>query len=190
MAESPQRLKRRLGLLDLIVYGLVIVQPTAPMPIYGVVSQIAHGQVTATILLGMLAMLFTAVSYGRMARLYPAAGSAYTYVREAVHPAAGFMVGWSVMLDYLLNPLICTLWCSKALGNFLPAVPFPVFVLGFVLLFTALNLYGIEASAKISLWLAVLLTAIVVVFVVAAVSYARHHVPDAATWLGAAVPRA
>ena len=97
--------------------GIILVQPTAPMPLFGVVFQEAKGHVVVTILLAMVAMLLTAVSYGRMARAYPSAGSAYTYVGEEIHPAAGYLTGWSMLLDYVLNPLICTIWCAKAAGG-------------------------------------------------------------------------
>jgi amino acid transporter len=77
-APAPQ-LRRALGLWDLVFYGIVVIQPTAPMPVYGVVSERAHGHVVTAVLCAMVAMLFTAISYGRMARVYPSAGSAFTY---------------------------------------------------------------------------------------------------------------
>ena len=83
---------------------MVIIQPTAPMGIYGVISNTAHGHVVTTVLIAMVAMLFTAISYGRMARIYPSAGSAYTYVGQEIHPALGYITGWSMVMDYLLNP--------------------------------------------------------------------------------------
>ena len=94
------------------------------MPIYGVVCQQAKGHVVTTILIGMVAMLFTAISYGRMARAYPSAGSAYTYVGRELHPALGYLTGWAMIFDYILNPIICVIWCSKAAMNFVPTVPF------------------------------------------------------------------
>ena len=96
----------------------------------------------------MVAMLFTAISYGRMARAYPSAGSAYTYVTNELHPGLGYLTGWSITMDYLLNPIICTIWCSKAAGNFLADGAVPVFVVAFALLFTMLNLRGVETSAE------------------------------------------
>ena len=87
------QLKRTLGLWDLVLYGIILIQPTAPMPLFGVVSQVAHGHVVTTILIAMVAMLFTAISYGRMARAYPSAGSAYTYVGREIHP------GWASSPD-------------------------------------------------------------------------------------------
>src|SRR5438445_1249848 len=110
--KRPASLKRGLRLWHLIVYGVIIIQPTAPMPVYGVVSNVAHGHVVSTILTAMVAMLFTAISYGRIARVYPSAGSAYTYVGKTLHPLLGYLVGWSMLMDYLLNPMICAIWCG------------------------------------------------------------------------------
>ncbi len=79
-SSSGPRLRRTLTLWDLIVYGIIVIQPTAPMPAYGVFSNAGRGHVVTSILIAMVAMVFTAMSYGRMARVYPSAGSAYTYV--------------------------------------------------------------------------------------------------------------
>src|SRR5580700_7787533 len=91
IAATPIKLKRVLGLWDLIIIGIVIIQPIAPMGIYGVISNEARGHVVTTILIAMVAMLFTAISYGKMARAYPSAGSAYTYVGQEIHPALGYV---------------------------------------------------------------------------------------------------
>jgi amino acid transporter len=173
---TPQ-LRRVLRLQDLIFYGIVIIQPTAPMPVFGVVSQAARGHVVTAILIAMVAMLFTAVSYGRMARAYPTAGSAYTFVTRELHPGLGYLTGWSITMDYLLNPLICTIWCAKAAANFpvLAQDPYPVLALFFALLFTTLNLRGIETSARINQWMAITLGGVVLVFFVYAVRYVLSH---------------
>ncbi len=118
------RLHRTLGLWNLIIIGMVIIQPTAPMGIYGVISNKAHGHVVTTIFIAMIAMLFTAIGYGRMARIYPSAGSAYTYVGQEIHSALGYVVGWGTVLAYLLNPLICTAFCAKAAMNIIPGLPY------------------------------------------------------------------
>ena len=46
-----------------------------------------------------------------MARAYPSAGSAFTYVGQEIHPALGYVTGWGMVMDYLLNPLISTILC-------------------------------------------------------------------------------
>ena len=106
-ATAPS-LKRALGLWDLVLYGIIVIQPTAPMPAYGAFSNAGKGHVVTAVLIAMVAMIFTAISYGRMARVYPSAGSAYTYVGRELHPSLGFVTGWSMTMDYMLNPLICT----------------------------------------------------------------------------------
>src|SRR5579871_6698149 len=168
-ASSGPRLKRALGLWDLVFYGIILIQPTAPMPPFGVVSQVAHGHVVTTVLIAMVAMLFTAISYGRMARAYPSAGSAYTYVGREIHSGLGFVTGWSLAMDYILNPIICTIWCSKAALNLLPetlrpAIPYAAWVVFFALLFTLLNLRGVRASARTNEVLVLAMCVVVVYF--------------------------
>lgn len=80
LVQTRPALRRSLGLRELVICGIILVQPTAPMPLFGVVAQEARGHVVTAVLIGMVAMLFTAISYGRVARAYPSAGSAYTYV--------------------------------------------------------------------------------------------------------------
>src|SRR5437660_83359 len=115
-------LRRVLRLRDLIFYGIVMIQPTAPMPLFGVASQEARGHVVTTVLLAMVGMVLTAFSYGKMAAVYPSAGSAYTYIRSEFGSTAGFAAGWAILLDYIINPIICVIWCSAAAVNFFPAI--------------------------------------------------------------------
>src|SRR5207245_10920234 len=105
-AEAGPRLRRALGLWHLMLYAMTVIQLTAPMPVYGVMSQRARGHAVTTVLIAMVAMLFTAISYGRMARAYPSAGSAFTYVGSEIHPALGYVTGWSMVLVYLLNTIL------------------------------------------------------------------------------------
>jgi putrescine importer len=161
-------LNRVLGLRELVLYGIVLIQPTAPMPVYGVVCEQAKGHVVTTILIGMVAMLFTAMSYGRMARAYPSAGSAYTYVGRELHPALGYLTGWAMIFDYVLNPVICVIWCSKAAMNFVPTVHFAAWAVFFAALFTLLNLRGIKASSRTNELITAGLGVVIILFFVAA----------------------
>ncbi len=177
-------LRRSLKLWHLVVYGIVIIQPTAPMGVYGVVSNVARGHVVSTILLAMVAMLFTAVSYGRMARLYPSAGSAYTYVGRELNPVAGYVVGWSMLMDYLLNPIICAIWCAAAARNILPSVPYAAWAVALVLLFTGLNLVGVRSSGRVNALLAIGMSLVVLIFLGYAVRYIAFVArPIGGAWL-------
>jgi len=176
MSNAPQ-LKRSLRLRDLILYGIIVIQPTAPMSVFGILSTRGHGHVVVTILLAMVAMLLTAVSYGRMARVYPSAGSAFTYVGQEINPAMGFVTGWSMVMDYILNPIICIVWCSKAAMNFAPGIPYAGWVVFFFVLFTALNLRGIQTSARINAGLAAGMGVVITIFFAMAIRYILHQ-PD------------
>lgn len=164
-STSAPTLRRTLGLWDLIFIGIVIIQPIAPMGVYGVISNRAGGHVVTTILIAMVAMLFTAISYGRMARVYPSAGSAYTYVSQEIHPALGYLTGWAMVMDYVLNPLICTVICSKLTQNIVP-LPYWVLAIFFAAFFSGVNLLGIKTSARINEVLALGMMVVVAIFFV------------------------
>jgi putrescine importer len=177
---STPRLRRTLTLWDLILYGVIVIQPVAPMSVFGVLSERGQGHVVTAILIAMVAMLFTAISYGRMARAYPSAGSAFTYVAQEVNPAMGFVTGWSMVMDYMLNPLICTVWCAGQAHQFAPGVPAWIWKIFFVIVFTALNIRGIKTSARINAGMAIAMGMVVVAIIVAAARYIFGAPHDAA----------
>jgi len=177
-AGTEVRLKRALTLWDLVLYGVIVLQPTAPMAVWGVISERGQGHVVTTVLIALVAMLFTAISYGRMARAYPSAGSAFTYVGQEINPALGYITGWSMVMDYMLNPLICISWCSTATREFAPGVPLWAWFIFYFLMFTGLNLRGVKTSARINAALAAAMGLVVTVFFVAAARYIFGHPHD------------
>jgi putrescine importer len=174
-AGTAPKLRRALGLWNLVLYGIVVIQPTAPMPVFGVVSERAHGHVVTAVLIAMVAMLFTAISYGRMARAYPSAGSAFTYVGREIHPALGYVTGWGMVMDYLLNPLICTILCAQLARNLAPGIPYFAWAIFFAALFTGLNLVGIQTAARINDTLAIGMGVVIAIFFVVAAHYVFQH---------------
>jgi putrescine importer len=175
---TTPRLKRSLTLWDLILYGVIVIQPVAPMSVFGVLSDRGRGHVVTTILIAMVAMLFTAISYGRMARAYPSAGSAFTYVGQEINPALGYVTGWSMVMDYMLNPIICTIWCSQQAHVFAPAIPYWIWAIFFALVFTGLNVQGVKTSARVNSALAVGMGVVIAIFFVVAARYIFGHPHD------------
>jgi putrescine importer len=180
--STAPRLRRTLTLWDLILYGVIVIQPVAPMSVFGVLSDRGHGHVVTTLLIAMVAMLFTAFSYGRMARAYPSAGSAFTYVGQEINPAVGYITGWSMVMDYMLNPMICIIWCSQQAHVFAPGVPYPVWAVFFAAVFTGLNIQGIKTSARVNTLLAAGMGAVVAVFFIAAARYVFRTPHDGAAF--------
>jgi putrescine importer len=172
--EAP-RLRRTLTLSDLILYGVIVLQPVAPMSAFGALSDRGRGHVVTAILIAMVAMLSTAISYGRMARVYPSAGSAFTYVAQEIHPSAGYITGWSMVMDYIVNPLICTIWCAGQAHEFAPGLPIWGWKIFFAVVFTVLNLQGIKTSARVNAGMAAAMSAVVVLVFVTAIRYILGH---------------
>src|SRR6266481_9403363 len=179
-AAGTPRLRRSLTLWDLILYGVIVIQPVAPMSVFGVLSDRGHGHVVTTILIAMVAMLFTAISYGRMARAYPSAGSAFTYVGQEINPALGYVTGWSMVMDYMLNPIICTIWCSQQAHVFAPGVPYWGWAVFFALVFTLLNVQGVKTSARVNSALAAGMGVVIAIFFVVAARYILGNPHDGA----------
>ena len=166
------RLRRTLTLWDLIFYGIVLIQPIAPVPLYGVAQKLSDGHFVTIILIALFAMLITAVSYGRMGALYPTAGSAYTYVGRGLNPHLGFLAGWAMILDYLLQPLINTVWIATALHErYLHQVPFVAWAALIAGIMTFLNLAGVKSSARANKVLLAVMSVVVVFFVILAIRY-------------------
>ncbi|HYL15388.1 MAG TPA: APC family permease [Terriglobales bacterium] len=176
--STTARLKRSLTLWDLILYGVIVIQPVAPMSVFGVLSDRGRGHVVTTILIAMVAMLFTAISYGRMARAYPSAGSAFTYVGQEINPALGYVTGWSMVMDYMLNPMICIIWCSQQAHVFASGIPYWVWAIFFAVVFTGLNIQGVKTSARVNAGLAAAMGVVITIFFVAAARYIFGHPHD------------
>ena len=111
-------------------------------------------------------MMFTAGSYGRMAVLHPQAGSAYTYVGKSISRKLGFLVGWAMLLDYMFLPMVVWLIGASYLNAQFPAVPIWVWVLGFIVLTTAINIIGLNVADKINYALMFFQALVIVVFMV------------------------
>src|ERR1051326_5897463 len=181
-SPGAPRLRRTLTLWHIIIIGLVITQPIAPMGIFGSIHNNTGGHVVTTILLAMVAMLFTAISYGRMARHYPSAGSAYTYVANEINPTVGYLTGWAMVMDYVLNPLICTVICAKLSQNIVPAIPYWGWALLYAGFMTLMNLRGIRTSARINEAFCAGMVLVVLVFFIAVVRYLLGQGPHSATF--------
>src|SRR6478735_7817972 len=99
-------LKRALGLPSLVLFGLVYMVPLTVFTTYGIVTETSGGRLPLAYIVTLIAMVFTARSYARMATAYPVAGSAYTYTQKTFGAPVGFLAGWALLLDYLFLPMI------------------------------------------------------------------------------------
>lgn len=169
--DNPQRLSRVLGLWDVVFFGVVLVSPMAAVPLFGVAQDLSHGFATTCILLSMGAMAITAVSYGRMASLYPSSGSAYTYISRGLNAHLGFLVGWAMLLDYLDQPILNGIYAALTIQRLVPAVPYIVLSGACVALMTYLNLRSVRATARVNEILLAVMTVVIGIFIVLAIRF-------------------
>jgi putrescine importer len=175
-AIGTTALKRILSRRDLILYGLVILTPTAPYPVYGIVQQTSHGHAALCYLVAMVAMLFTAASYGKMSGVFPSAGSTYTYVQNALNPHVGFLAGWSMILDYFLIPLLSVIYAALTAHRLAPVIPYWVWAVAFTVAITLVNVRGIRVTARAGNVMMFLMTVCAILFVILAARwvFVRH----------------
>ena len=157
MADQPapggesRHLERTVTLWPIVLFGIAYVTPFIVLTTFGVFSEVSNGTVATSYAVTTVAMIFTAVSYGKMARIYPKAGSAYSYARDAIDNRVGFMVGWAVLLDYFFLPMVVWLIGTAYLTDQFPAIPGWVFLLGFIFLTTAINIIGIRVATRVNI---------------------------------------
>lgn len=159
-------LNRALSLRDLVIYGMIFMVPIAPFSVFGFVWNDSKGMVPLAYLVGLVGMFFTALSYAAMSRAFPLAGSVYTYAQRGLHEIAGFFAGWLILLDYILVPSLLYLFSAVALRPIFPAVPAWIWLAGFISFNAAVNLLGIEFTARVNRYMLAMELATLAVFIV------------------------
>jgi putrescine importer len=174
-ATAQPHLKRVLSLWDLIYYGIILTSPIAAVPLFGEGQVLSNGHTVATLMLAMVAMSVTAVSFGRMAHVYPSSGSVYTYISRELNPHIGFLVGWAMFLEYLFQPIQNALYAVLAIQRMVPWIPFAVIAALAVGFITLLTVQGIKFTARTNEVLLGFMLLVTSVFLIQAVRFVVLH---------------
>ncbi|MDS9472654.1 APC family permease [Sporosarcina pasteurii] len=145
------RLSRSLSLTAVVVYGMAFMALTTVFSTYGIASQLSHGMVAGAYVLALIVMLFTAHSYGQMAKAYPVSGSAYTYAQKAINSHVGFLVGWAILMDYLFIPMVNFLLFGIFFSAAIPEIPSFVWILLLIVIVTFVNIKGVKLGANVNM---------------------------------------
>ena len=179
------RQKSLLSLSQVVMFGLAYMTPIIVLGTFGVLAMVTSGAVSGTYAVALLAMLFTAHSYGRMACAYPVAGSAYAYVRHAIDERLGFIAGWAIILDYLFLPMVIWLIGAAYLNSAFPAIPVAAWLIAFIIVTTLINIVGLRLASAINGVMMLIQMLVIVAFVALAI---RYIVGDASQPLFSLVP--
>lgn len=161
-------LKRSLGLWAIVALGLGYMTPTVVFDTFGIVSKLTNGVVPLAYVVALVVMLFTAISYGKMVRVFPSAGSAYTYTRETMGAHTGFLVGWASLLDYLLLPLVNALIIRLYMESLFPEVPVWIWVVLYVAVVTFINVWSMGSTSGLNSILVIFTVILVLAFIILA----------------------
>lgn len=181
--QAPsQRLERTLGLGSIVAIGVAYTTPLIVLAILGIVSGASNGTVPTAYLVTLIAMVFTAYSYGRMSSVHPISGSAYTYVGREMTPQLGFLAGWIILLDYFFLPMVAWLIGGAYLSSQFPGVPVAIWILAFVLVTTALNVIGIRITAGLNFLLVAFQILVLGIFVALSIGFFIQGDTGASLW--------
>ena len=164
-SAHESRLRRSLSTRDLVVYGMVFMVPIAPWGVFGFVWHDSKGMVPLAYLIGLFGMFFTALSYAAMSRAFPVAGSVYAYARHGINEVVGFFGGWLILLDYILIPALIYLFAAVPLKPIFPHVPEDAWIAVFVVFNAAVNLIGIQLTARVNFLLLMVELAALALFI-------------------------
>jgi putrescine importer len=165
------KLDRTLGLWSVVLFGLAYMTPMIVFGTFGALASASQGTTAMAYFIAALAIFLTAASYGIMAKVYPVAGSAYSYARRSLNPAAGFLVGWAVLLDYFFLPMVIWLIGAAYLTAAFPMVPAWLWIVGFIVLTTAVNVIGIAFANRVNVVLMLVQLSVLLVFLALAARY-------------------
>jgi putrescine importer len=186
---TPATLERSLSLRAITLFGLAYLAPIIVLGTFGVLAQASAGTTASAYLLSMAVMLFTAYSYGKMAKTYPVAGSAYTYTRRSIGANIGFLVGWAILLDYFFIPMVIWLIGAAFLSAAFPTIPAWVWIVAFIVLTSALNVVGIKLASSVNSLLMIFQLLVLAFFVIFSVHYVLSGggaIFSAAPWFNSA----
>lgn len=165
------KLDKQLGIRHLVVFGLAYMTPIIVLGTYGVLAETTGNGVPPAYTLALCVMLLTAYSYSQMAKVCTESGSAYSYVKLALGPTAGFFAGWIILLDYLFLPMVITLIGAVYLQSLMPDIPQAVWIVLMLALTTTVNWIGLKLADKANIVLLLVQVLILAAFTALCLHY-------------------
>lgn len=162
--EQTNQFERKLKLMHVVAIGLAYMSPMAVFDTFGIASDISSGHVPAAYIVVFVAILFTALSYGKLVRQFPSAGSVYTYTRNVINPYLGVIVGWVTFIAYIALPMINALLADIYLSAGFPEVPGWLWIVGLIAIISFLNIFGVKIAASVNMLLVIFQALVGVIF--------------------------
>ena len=186
-------LKRELGAWDLTMLGIGAIIGTGIFVLTGTGAVNAGPALSLSFVIAGLACLFAALSYAEFASSVPVSGSTYTYAYATLGEFAAWIIGWDLILEYLLAvSAVSAGWSGyfqsflKGIGINLPEVltaapgsvegvttymNLPAFLI--VMAITLLISRGTKETKRVNNIMVIIKIAVVVLFIISSVFYVK-----------------
>ncbi|MED4074416.1 APC family permease [Priestia endophytica] len=164
MTKETSELKPLLNTRHIILFGLSFMAPITVFSTYGIAINQTKGMVPTAYIIALMVILFTAYSYAKMVKVYPATGSAYAFVQKGINSHLGFLVGWVILLDYMFSPMISSLLFGTMLNAYFPNVPIELCIVFFVMVVTIVNILGIKIATNVNTFLVFFQISFILIF--------------------------
>ncbi|GHO43533.1 amino acid permease [Ktedonospora formicarum] len=187
--EPEHQLRKTLGPIDLIVFGIGVIIGTGIFVLTGTAAANYSGPgIAISFMVAGVACGLAALCYAEFASSVPVAGSAYTYSYAALGEFIAWVIGWDLILEFLVGASTVSVGWSqyfvsilKSLGIFLPGVitgkaallpgllpglrlDLPAAMIALVL--TAILVMGVHTSSRFNLVVTIIKLSVVVFFIV------------------------
>ncbi|MED1470598.1 APC family permease [Bacillus salipaludis] len=166
MYRQSSTLTRALSLRHVVLFGLAFMAPLTVFVTYGVAIESTQGMIPTAYVIALVIMLFTAYSYGMMSKEFPIAGSSYTFTQKAISPYIGFLVGWTILIDYVFSPMISSLIVGLYANAYFPSVPMFVWIILFIAIISTVNILGVKIAANFNMYVVIFQALFFVLFAI------------------------
>ncbi len=192
--EPTQQLQRSLG--PLMLWGLGVGYVISGMYFgwnLGLEKGGTLGLAVATAFIIVMYLTFT-FSYTELACAIPKAGGAFDYAVRALGKDWGFLGGMAQNIEFVFAPPAIAFAIGAYLNIFMPSVPILAIAIFAYLIFTGLNIYGVQAAASFELGITVIAVIGLLLFAGAALpefewkNMAHNALPNGWTGAFAALP--
>lgn len=190
--DKDSRLEKSMNAKDLLLLGVGTVIGTGIFILPGTVASLYSGPgIILSFVLAALVCATAAMCYAEFSSALPVAGSAYSYGNIVFGEFVGWVIGWALILEYMLSvAAVSTGWSAylvsflkgmgisvpKAItGSFDPAhgTYINIFAVIIVLAISLLLTQGVKTSTRINNIIVVAKIVIILLFVVVGIFYVK-----------------
>jgi APA family basic amino acid/polyamine antiporter len=201
-SEGAHRMRRSLGAIDLVALGIGAIIGSGIFVITGAAAAV-HAGPAVIISFGIAGTVaaFAALCYSELAAMIPVSGSAYTYTYATMGELVAWVIGWDLILEYLIGASAVSVGWSGYVTTFfmrISGVQLPVEwihaplswdattgsvfwtgsyinlpAVAIALLMTVVLIVGVRESARLNLVIVFVKVTVLLVFIAAVAPFVR-----------------